>query len=276
MTKTTKGEITVGELTEAPALPAQVNGTGAMVHAEPPRSMLELIDRASRDPSFDVGKLAELLAMNERENVKQAKRTYLAAMAKMKPELPVIDRKGHIIIHKKDMPKTKDHIIQDTAFARWEDIDEKITPVLARHGFVITFRAGMAADGKVTVTGILSHVDGHSEETTVPLPHDSSGSKNPVQAVGSALSYGKRYAATFLLNIRTKGEDDDGNAAGAEDPLDATQMEQLQELITRSGANVEIFCDYMEVGALVEIKRKDFQRAIEALNLKLKKKAEKK
>jgi hypothetical protein len=46
------------------------------------------------------------------------------------------------------------------------------------------------------------------------LPLDTSGSKNNVQAVGSSTSYGKRYTATLLLNIRTKGEDDDGHAGG--------------------------------------------------------------
>jgi hypothetical protein len=43
---------------------------------------------------------------------------------------------------------------------------------------------------------VLSHELGHSEETTMTLPLDTSGSKNNVQAVGSSTSYGKRYTAT--------------------------------------------------------------------------------
>ena len=42
------------------------------------------------------------------------------------------------------------------------------------------------------------------------LPLDTSGSKNGVQAVGSTVSYGKRYAICALLNIST-GDDTDGN-----------------------------------------------------------------
>jgi hypothetical protein len=45
------------------------------------------------------------------------------------------------------------------------------------------------------------------------LPHDSTGSKNAVQAVGSSTSYGKRYTACALLNITSRGEDDDGETA---------------------------------------------------------------
>ncbi|WP_409524602.1 ERF family protein [Pseudomonas sp.] len=44
------------------------------------------------------------------------------------------------------------------------------------------------------------------------LPLDTSGSKNAVQAVGSSTSYGKRYVMSALLNLTTRGEDDDGHA----------------------------------------------------------------
>lgn len=265
MTKTTEGEITVDLIEAQAVVPAKPNGVA--MPALSANSMLEVIERASRDPSVDVDKLERLLALSERQNEKQAKLAYLDAMAKMKPELPIIDKKGHIVIHEKGMPKKPEHVIQDTAFARWEDIDEAITPVLTEYGFVITFRAGMAADGKVTVTGILSHTAGHSEETTIPLPHDSSGSKNPVQAVGSSLSYGKRYAATFLLNIRTKGEDDDGVEAGADDAtLAPIQIEQITEMLARFGMNIQKFCDYLNVTAIAEIKRKDFEKTVKTIN----------
>jgi hypothetical protein len=45
------------------------------------------------------------------------------------------------------------------------------------------------------------------------LPFDNSGSKNTVQAIGSSVSYGKRYVLCMLLNISTGGEDNDGNGA---------------------------------------------------------------
>ena len=63
------------------------------------------------------------------------------------------------------------------------------------------------------ITAILSHREGHSEETTLTLDADKSGSKNAVQAVGSSISYGQRYAAVALLNITTRGMDDDGENA---------------------------------------------------------------
>src|SRR6185503_15653016 len=98
------------------------------------------------------------------------------------------------------------------------------------HGFALSFRTGSAPDGKLTVTGILSHRAGHQEETTLALMHDSTGSKNSVQAVGSSISYGKRYTAGALLNITSRGEDDDGKLAGAPEYITETQVSELQHL----------------------------------------------
>ncbi len=173
-------------------------------------SLMEVVSRAASDPNTDVAKLERLLAMYERIKEGEAKATFKAAMVEMKPLLPVIDRNGRIVIK----AKGSETVIQSTPYSLWEDIDEAITPILHEHGFVLTFKSGAAADGKVTVTGILSHKNGHEEETTMPLPHDGTGSKNAVQAVGSSMSYGKRYTAILLLNIRTKGEDDDAQSTG--------------------------------------------------------------
>lgn len=181
-------------------------------------SMFELIMRAVKDPACDPAKMAQLLELSRQIKADDAKAAYTSALVALKPLLPIIDRRGRIMIHEKGKEKIDAYLIQSTAFALWEDIDAAITPILAVHGFVLTFRCGTtgAPEHRVTVTGVLSHEQGHSEETTMTLPIDTSGSKNNVQAVGSSTSYGKRYTASLLLNLRTKGEDDDGETGGAQ------------------------------------------------------------
>ena len=147
-------------------------------------------------------------------------------------------------------------------YALWEDIDAAITDILADHGLVLTFRSGVAQDGKITVTGVLSHKGGHSEQTTITLPHDSSGSKNAVQAVGSSTSYGKRYTATLLLNIRTKGEDDDGKNGGAAGTITDDQVMEIREALAAKGFDIIKFCKFFKVDALVDIKASDFVKAM--------------
>jgi hypothetical protein len=169
--------------------------------------LLAVIARAAADPNVDIDKLERLLAAQERVQASKAKEHYVAAKLAMRPHLPEITMKGKITI------KKEGRIIQETPFARFEDIHEAVTPILTEYGFDLSFRNGMAPDGKVRVTTILTHVDGHSEETYFDLPHDSSGSKNAVQAIGSSTSYAKRYGALSILNIRVCGEDDNADTA---------------------------------------------------------------
>lgn len=174
--------------------------------------ILAVIANACRDPSVDVEKMERLLAMQERVLERNAKSAFTAAKVAMRPELPEITMKGHIVIRDKNDPNK---ITQDTPFARFEDIHEAIMPVLTRHGFDLSYKNGLGPDGKVRVTTILTHIEGHSEDTYFDLPHDSSGSKNAVQAVGSSTSYAKRYGTLSILNIKVVGEDDNANSSEA-------------------------------------------------------------
>lgn len=228
-------------------------------------AFVQMIERAARDPNCDVDKMERLLAMQERVIARTAKAAYQAALVQVKPKLPVIDRKGRIVIRDKN---NENIIKQSTPYALWEDIDEKITPILHDHGLVLSFRSGVAHDGKITVTGVLSHCDGHSEETTITLPHDASGSKNAVQAVGSSSSYGKRYTATLLLNIRTKGEDDDGAKGGAPAGLTDAQVEHIQKLIVDVGADIARFLSWAGAESISDLPAGKFAAAVSMLEAK--------
>ena len=224
-------------------------------------SIMAVIDRAARDPSVDVGKMERLVELYERLSARQAKAAYTSALAAMQPTLPVIIERGGI--------KDRGGNIQST-YALWEDINDAIKPILAEHGFALSFRTGRD-DGQIIVTGVLSHRDGHSEETTMHLPVDTSGSKNAVQAVGSSTSYGKRYTAQALLNLTSRGEDDDGKAAGANGAISDEQVQTIFDLIKKTKSDTVKLCKYVGVDAVPDIRAKDYEKVITALNLKEKK-----
>lgn len=216
--------------------------------------LLAVIERAARDPSVDIDKMERLLAMQERVQERMAKQAFTEAKIAMRPELPEVTMKGHIIIRDKNKP---DLIIQDTPFARFEDIHDAVMPVLTRHGFDLSYRNGLSPDGKVRVVTILSHVSGCTEETAFDLPHDSSGSKNSVQAVGSSTSYGKRYGTLSILNIKVAGEDDDGVAASYKDsrgePLARTKLDGPHT--SKTGLKTAVQALRNEVRTCVETKQ---------------------
>lgn len=230
-------------------------------------ALMEVITKASRDPTVDVEKLERLMAMYERVTAAAAKAAFDAALSEMQPKLPAVDKRGTITINDKN---DKNKVIQSTPYALFEDINKAVTPIMAEHGFAMSFRTSTAPDGKLIVTAILSHRAGHREETSLPLMHDSTGSKNSVQAVGSSVSYGKRYTMCALLNINTQGEDTDGYHGSFADVITQAQVNELADIVKQTRANLPKFLAYLGVGALYDIPANRFHEAKTALQSKVK------
>jgi len=216
--------------------------------------LLTMIARAAADPATDIAKFERLMSMYNDHLEREAHRAYTAAMAEMQPELPEIEEHGEILDKQGEV---------QSRYARWEDQQAAIKPILAKHGFSLTF-SSTDGDNKIAITAKLAHRAGHVEATSKELPLDTSGSKNLVQSHGSTVSYGQRYTAKLLLNLTSRGEDDDGVAAGTKLISDA-QAEALQLLIERAGADTERFCKFLKVPSLDQLPARRYRFAERAL-----------
>jgi hypothetical protein len=107
------------------------------------------------------------------------------------------------------------------------------------------------------------------------LPHDSSGSKNAVQAIGSTTSYGRRYAASMLLNIVTRGEDDDAVSYRPQQMVSQAQLAELIQMADDAGADKARFCAMLKVDSMADIPALRFNEAKTQLLRKKKAKAAK-
>ena len=160
---------------------------------------VSMFERLAKDPTVDVEKLERLISMQERILHHQAKAEFDEAFARMQGEIPEINEEGQIIVNGELRSK----------YARNEDIQRVVKPILQRHGFSIRFRNEWLDGGKLLKTvGILTHRSGHSESDEFVAAADTSGSKNAIQALGSTRHYGQRYTTVALLNIATRGDDD--------------------------------------------------------------------
>lgn len=197
-------------------------------HMSETQTIMTVIERIATNPDADIAKLEKMLDMQERIMDRNAKQSFTASLAAMQMDLPRVIEKG------------QGH--NNAKYALLEDINDQVRPTLHKFGFAITFR--VRHEGSVIlVTTVLSHQEGHSEETTISLPADTSGAKNAVQAVGSTISYGKRYGIGALLNIST-GDDTDGNIKRQESEPDiadwltaindCTSMDELQKAFTEA------------------------------------------
>ena len=176
---------------------------GRLPQPPPPEGGLALvIERLAQNPSVDVAKLEKIIELQERILHVQAEAAFNAAFSRMQPEIPEVDEKGEIVV-KGTLRST---------YATLEDIHAAIKPILKTHGFAIRHRTEWPADKPniIRIVGILSHEQGHSEESVFEAPADHSDYRTDIQSMGSTVSYGRRYTTLDLLNIATRGQDKDG------------------------------------------------------------------
>ena len=234
--------------------------------------ILGMIDRLLARPDVPVEKLEQMFALHQKVQAEAARRAYHAALAELQADIPTVVALGKITGDDKQSGAK----VTRSKYAKWEDVNEAIRPALTKHGFALSFRISQPTDAsRIEVTAVLSHREGHAEETSLHLPNDPTGGKNNVQAWGSSLSYGKRYTSFAMLNIAARGEDDDGKAAGA-GLISADQAEELAKLITATKTDIQAVLDFHKVESLSDMTAADYRTAkakLVALKVKLAKDA---
>ncbi|HTF78180.1 MAG TPA: ERF family protein [Bradyrhizobium sp.] len=157
-----------------------------------------------------------LLAMREREAGRIAQQCFNAAMSAAQAEMEPIR-----VDSKNDQTHSK--------YASYAALDRAVRLIYTRHGFALTFDtedtpeellAGVTATTipMVRVVCDVCHRDGHTKRYRLPMPVDGKGAKGGdvmtrTHAMGSGITYGKRYLLGMIFNLAID-KDDDGNAAG--------------------------------------------------------------
>ena len=122
-----------------------------------------------------------------------------AALAAIQPLFPVVGKAETATVPTKAGGQYK------YSYADLAAVASAAYPLLGQVGLAFVTKPTRTDHGYVLV-GKLRHISGEFEEAEFPLP------ENPPQAVGSAITYGRRYLLGALTGIVT-GEDDDGAAA---------------------------------------------------------------
>ncbi len=241
---------------------SESEGTEIAVTKDEPRTLIGAIVQLARDPTVDVAKLSALVEMQERMERRQAEVDFNQALARLAGKMPRVKKNGRV-----ELGQGKGSY----PFAKWEDIDRIIRPLMDEEGFTLSFTSQLRTGegGGLVVTGTLLHREGHSMAASMPLPLDSGPGRNNLQAGGSTLSYGKRYCAEMLLNIVREGDDDDGVRGGME-LISDQECAELSRGVTKSGLNLNAFLSLFGVAAIPDIQKKDLATARNAINLKLK------
>lgn len=199
--------------------------------------------------------LEKILTLQERWEANEARKAYHVAISAFKTNSPKIDKDKKV-----SYGNTK------YSHASLANVVEKITAELSKHGLSASWRTKQ--NGKIEVTCQITHIKGHSEETSLSADADTSGSKNSIQALGSTITYLERYTLLAITGLATEEQDDDAVAATVfiDDKQKSVMLDILDNLPDAKNKKAK-FYGYMGVGSIDEIQAKDFDKGMKALNL---------
>jgi len=224
------------------------------------KSPAELIAVAVESKA-DLQKLEGLLTLQERYEANQAKKAYHASMAEFKANPPQIDKDRKV---KFDTSKGR----TEYKHATLANITDKIGPALSKYGLSVSWSTKQ--NGNIMVTCKITHVLGHSEETTLSAAADTSGSKNPIQAIGSAITYLQRYTLLALTGLAAHDQDDDGVGIN-QSSITEEERQGLNDWITKAGVKDADVLKLLKVESLDNITKRQLNIAITALKTRAKK-----
>lgn len=200
----------------------------AIVDQNPYVQMIALA--AAKD--LDVEKLEKLMDLQERWEERQAKKEYLVALSAFSEDPPIVT-------------KDKDNLQFDSKYASLENTTNTIARHLAifglKHRWVIDQAAG------ISVTCVLSHIGGYSDEATIVGPPDTSGKKNEIQQIKSTITYLKLATLESVTGTASAAGsvNDDGNNAASAVVITSKQAAKLRDEIEALGGEESFFCNWL-------------------------------
>jgi hypothetical protein len=207
--------------------------------------------------------LERLLALQERYERNQARKAYSQAIVKARKKIGPILKSGEV-----KMGTGR----PSYSHAKLDDIDRAAVPALGEYDLSYRWNTRVP-DNKpdwVTVTCHVEHKDGHYEENSLAGPADTSGAKNPLQAIGSAVTYLERYTLMAALGLSAT-DDDDGGVAGNVEVITEMMTAELRKKITDVGQTEGRVCDYYGIVQLEDLPRAKFAAVMRKLEASAKK-----
>lgn len=244
-----------------------MNATPAIIEHDPvavpvAATPMAMIDRALASNAAPET-LERLLALQERWEASQARKAFDEAMANAKAEIPTI-RKNRVVDFTSQKGRTH-YKHEDLA-----EVARTVNPILSKHGLSYRFRTSSAINEPISVTCVVSHRLGYSEENTLVGPRDDSGNKNSLQQVGSTLTYLQRMTLKAALGLAA-AEDDDGKTGGADEdtsPISDAQVEAVRGLIKVTNTDEAAFLKWLDVESVEAIGKHQMKRVEESFAAK--------
>jgi len=194
----------------------------AMREVQPAEGVSPLVMMLARG-ELQAEHVQQAMALQEQHDAYNAKRAFSAAMAAFKGIVGKARRSG-----------SNSHL--RSLYSTYDDVVAAVSGPLAEIGISHRFRTTQDGLVSVTVTCILTHANGHSEEETRTYPVEEVKGLSKVQQIGVAEGYAKRRTLLAITGIASGEDDGDGNArhearrqAATPEPVNEPPMTAEQE-----------------------------------------------
>lgn len=235
----------VAQRDNAPAPPAAMTPTDMLAIAVQQDANLE--------------KLEKLMELERQWKADKAREAFVRAMSKFRGEAVEI-------VKSRQVRYETSKGLTEYRHADLADAVNAAVPALSKHGLSHRWKTEQGEGGRITVTCVITHELGHSEETALAASPDDSGGKNSIQAIGSTITYLERYTFLALTGLAAKGQDDDAEAAEAHyETITAEQLADLEALIDEVGADKDSFTRFCKVEDLADMPASKYDAACIAL-----------
>jgi hypothetical protein len=221
---------------------AQTNGVVATPPApvaDNPLAILHMALQGGADPA----KLEKLMDLAERFKSDRAAEAFAVAMNSVQNEMPCV-------------VKDRENSHTRARYATLENVQTVIRPVYARHGFSLSYGTEESKlPGHVRLVCDVSHTGGCTRRYHLDCPMDGAGAKGgsnktDIQAMGSSISYGRRYLVLMIFNITVANQDVDGNAADALDTITEAECLDIEGLMEDKKVDYARFLEWCRTAGM--------------------------
>jgi hypothetical protein len=255
---------------------ALAESTG-IIAPPPTGGWLGVIDKLI-DRGVAVADLQKIFEMQQQYLKEQARLAFKRDYAAFRAECPRLEKDKLVSFTTQKGTTSYKHILIATAV-------DTLTPIMSRHNLSHRWETRQKDGGVIEVTCFLEHSAGHSETATLWGQADVSGSKNPIQAVASTVTYLQRYTFLTVTGAAAYDGDNDGNGGGhgtaSEDDVgqintaikairDAEAAATVAGKIIDKPFNFDRFLEWLEIKGLQDLPADKVKSALTELERKRK------
>lgn len=206
-----------------------------------------------------VDALDKLLVARAREQDREAKQAYVAAMVATQAAIEPVARKAW-------NEQTK------SWYAKYDAVYRAAIPTARRNDLVLSFGTeDSPMPEHVRIVCDVMHKGGHSERYRVDLAVDNKGiqgktNKTLIHGEGSTMTYGQRYLTCMIFNVLL-GDDTDGNKGSGN--ITPEHITELTTLLNQAKPDMQKFWAFCKSDALEDLSEADYRRVAKMLQQKI-------